>query len=615
MKFSSIYVADYENTTNTDNTYVYGFGIMELKDKEPTIVNTLDESIELLKKLPSKSVVYFHNFATYDGWIILYWLLENGYTYTTDKNVEKRFNGIITDDRQIYQLRVRFNKHFVEFRDTCKLVAGKLDTIGKNFKCPTSKLVGTIDYDKKRGPGYVMTETERNYLRNDVVLLKEIVEKLLTMGTLADFITCGGYAFSEFKHSLYQQVHGFTNEYMEGKRLSKWYKKDLQECFRNIFPELPLNIDAFCRHAYKGGYCINWSDGEIYNGHGLVLDVNSLYPSVLRDNNNYYPYGEPIYFKDVLPNEKCFIVHIVTRFSVKPGHLPFIQIKNNPRFVENEYIHEVYDEVDLWLTSVDLELFYEQYDVHYMEVVDGYYFKSYNHFFDMFIDTHYEAKKNAKDPSSKAVAKICLNSSYGRFGQRIVRQNGIPYISGKNTVSLNLEQSDDYPSSTYIPVACFCTSYARRKTIQSGVQVIEKLRYIDTDSLHLVDTTLEEVSKIFDIDPKELGFWDCESEFDQARWVRQKTYIERNFKEGGDYIYKKDEEGNFILDSNGEKIKITHLNIKACGLTDDGKEILKGDPNIFLNFTYGLCLEDSKLMKKTVKGGVTLVKADFNIRK
>lgn len=614
MKFTSIYVADYENTTNTDNTYVYGFGIMELKDKEPTIVNTLEESIELLSKLPSKSVVYFHNFAKYDGWIILDWLLKNGFTYTTDKNVEKRFNGIITyDDRQIYQLRVRFNKHFVEFRDSCKLVAGKLDKIGNDLGCLTSKLVGTIDYNKERGPGYVLTNTERAYLRNDVVLLKEIVEKLLSMGTLADFITCGAYAFNEFEHCLYQQVHNFTDEYMEAKRFSKWYKKDISECYRNVFPQLPIAVDLFCRDSYKGGYCINWTTGELIEEKGIVLDVNSLYPSVLRDNNNYYPFGESHYFRGEPPKDKtCFIVKIRVRFELKPGCLPFIQLKKSFTFAPNEYISVVDDEVELTLTSVDLKLLYMMYTVYSIEYVEGYWFDSYNHFFDNFIDKHYEGKKNATNDTERKLHKIVLNSAYGRFGQKILRTTGIPSINEKDIITLDEypKKSDIYKmsyeeledmfknhGSTYLPLACFTTAYARFKTITTGCLFEKNLCYIDTDSLHLRGVNIEDVKKVLDIDPKELGYWDHESTWSCARFVRQKTYVE------------------LLIESGGKPLDTPKLNIKACGLTDDGKEILKGDPNIFLNFTYGLCLEDSKLMKKTVKGGVTLVKADFNIRK
>lgn len=614
--FNNYYVGDFENSTNGNETYVYGAGFMSIEDSDATIFDNINDAMVYLSKLPSRSVVYFHNFANYDAHILIDWLANNGYTFTTDKQVDKRYTGIITDDRRVYQLKVRFRKHFVEFRDTVLLIQGKLDTIGKNFKCDTAKLVGTINYDDpaKAKAGYKMTDKEKQYLRNDVVLLKEVLEKALTMGGLTNYLTAGSFAFNEMKHSLYQFLHNKSDYDMECFRLSKYYKKDLQDTFRAIFPELPLELDKKLRKAYKGGYCINWSDGEIYNGHGLVLDVNSLYPSQMVDKP--YPYGYPKHNgAGFLPDCDCFIIHIETRFKVKDNCLPFIQIKGSRFFLENEYIREVNDEVELYLTSVDYKLFHDMYDVFYEDIIESWSFQSATNLFNKFVLDHYDMKKNAPDKTTRQTAKIILNSSYGKFGTRPERASASNvYLNDKGVVTMDFTTDDKMPSATYIPVACFVTSYGRDKIIRSGCKVIEHLRYIDTDSLHLVDITLDEVDKIFDLDPVELGYFACESEFDQARWVRQKTYVERNIKEDGDWIYKKDKDGNFILDDNGDKIKITKINIKACGLTDEGKAILMEDQDLFLKFTFGLKIEGAKLMAHTVKGGKNLHRVDFQIR-
>ena len=604
--FNNYYVADFENTTGGDETYIYGAAICQVDvlggvfdvvvNNEVHMFEDIDSFMTFITNLPSKTVVYFHNLSGYDGWIIVYWLVEHGWVYTTDKNVKHRFTGIITDDRRIYQLKVRFGKYFVEFRDTALLIQGKLDTIGKNFKCNTAKLVGTIDYDKPRAKGYKMTDVEKQYLRNDVVLLAEILKKALTMGSLTNYLTAGSFAFNEMKHSLYQFLHNKSDDDMEAFRLSKYYKKDLQDTFRAIFPELPLELDKKLRKAYKGGYCINWSDGEIYNGHGLVLDVNSLYPSQMVDKP--YPYGYPKYNgAGFLPDCDCFIIHIETRFKVKDNCLPFIQIKGSRFFLENEYIREVNDEVELYLTSVDYKLFHDMYDVFYEDIIESWSFQSATNLFNKFVLDHYDMKKNAPDKTTRQTAKIILNSSYGKFGTRPERASASNvYLNDKGVVTMDFTTDDKMPSATYIPVACFVTSYGRDKIIRSGCKVIEHLRYIDTDSLHLVDITLDEVSKIFDLDPVELGYFACESEFDQARWVRQKTYVERNVIEDGQLLAE------------------PKINIKACGLTDDGKAILMKDQDLFLKFTFGLVIKDAKLMAHTVKGGKNLHRVDFQIR-
>lgn len=608
--FNHYYVGDFENTTGGDSTYVYGAGFMSLEDTDVTICNNIDEAMNYLSKIPSKSCVYFHNFANYDGWIILDWLLNHGYVYSTDKNIRKRFTGIITDDRQIYQLKVRLNnKHAIEFRDTCKLIAGKLDVIGKNFKCPTAKLVGTIDYDKPRGVGYVMDDVEVEYLKHDVMLLKEILEKILTMNGLSNFLTVGSFAFNELKDCLYQDTHGLTDTEMEAKRLTKYYKKDLQDTFRAIFPELPRGIDARIRKSYRGGFCINWSDGKPFYGHGLVLDVNSLYPfsySSCAGVSHPLPYGIPRYFDSNhgIPTCDCFIVHILTRFKLKDGCLPFIQIKGSPFYVENEYIREkVDDEVDLWLTSVDYKLFHDMYNVLYEELIEGYEFSSCNNFFDTFVMRHYNGKAQATEKTTRMYHKLCLNSSYGKLGSRCERFTGIPFLNG-DTVGLNLVESTDMPSACYVACASFITAYGRDYIIRNACKVIDHLVYIDTDSLHLINITLDECKRIFNIDDKALGAFACESEFDgdeangiaSGRWVRQKTYVERNIIE------------------DGQPLAEPHISIKACGLTDEGKEELLTHDDLFMEFTFGLTVKGCKLMKHTVQGGCNLHRVDFNIR-
>ena len=587
-----IFAADFENTTaqaDAGKTYVYGAGIMEMGEDEPHIFDTIEEFFQYLENLtkePGKIRIYFHNLK-YDGMIILYYLLTHGYNW--GEKGKYGIEGIVTDDRQIYQIKIRMKRKTIEIRDSLKLLNGKLEKIGKDLKCPTAKLTGTVDYDKIREPGYKMDDTERRYLAADVKLLTEILQHCQTMGLL-DYMTAGAFAFANLKESLYQDIHRLTDDEMNERKLLPFYKNYLQDNFRAVFPELPVFIDNQIRKAYRGGYCINLSDGEPYEGQGIVLDVNSLYPSCMY--HHYYPYGREEYFAgDNIP-EGCrtYFVHIFTRFSLKADGLPFLQLKNSFRFAENEYIKESLDEeLEFWMCSVDFETFKENYDIQYLEIVEGFAFKSRIDLFDSFVLKHYETKKTATDKTTRQAAKINLNSAYGKLGSRINRTKGIPYIGEDGVIHMTAEDTDDYPSSTYIPAACFVTAYGRQRIIREARKSLKNVRYIDTDSLHLVDMTREEAEAIYDIDPVELGLLDCESKFDRARWLRQKTYIE----------------------ADGEKI-----NVKACGLTEDGKrqylEIYKGQE--IEGFARGLELEDVRLQQCATVGGVFLRKTSFKIK-
>ena len=111
----------------------------------------------------------------------------------------------------------------------------------------------------------------------------------------------------------------------------------------------------------------------------------------------------------------------------------------------------------------------------------------------------------------------------------------------------------------------------------------------DTDSIHLLKISEEELKQFVDIDDYRLGAWKIESTFKRGKYIRQKCYIEES--------------------ENDE------LNVTVAGLPKKlGKYIN------FENFENGLTLLaddkdiDHKLTFKHVNGGVLLVDTDFTIK-
>lgn len=90
-----------------------------------------------------------------------------------------------------------------------------------------------------------------------------------------------------------------------------------------------------------------------------------MYPAKMK--NEKLPFGDPIFFNGKYEEDKLYPLYIQTIsciFELKPNKIPTLQIKNNPSFLPNEYIKSSDgDIVTLTLTSVDLELFFEHYDV------------------------------------------------------------------------------------------------------------------------------------------------------------------------------------------------------------------------------------------------------------
>lgn len=169
--------------------------------------------------------------------------------------------------------------------------------------------------------------------------------------------------------------------------------------FNHYFPTLDYEVDKDLRKSYKGGFTYL---NPIYKEKDLenitVLDVNSLYPSVMYEKE--LPFGEPIFFSGKYENDKVYNLYIqmiTCSFEIKKNKIPTIQIKNNKSFFRgNEYLESSQNEiVCLVLTNIDLKLFLEHYNVYDLEYVCGWKFKSIKGIFKNYIDKWITRKNQA----------------------------------------------------------------------------------------------------------------------------------------------------------------------------------------------------------------------------
>lgn len=78
---------------------------------------------------------------------------------------------------------------------------------------------------------------------------------------------------------------------------------------------------------------------------------------------------------------------ITCSFKIKKDYIPTIQIKHSMNFKQNEYLETSNGEiVCLVLTNVDLNLFFEHYEVEELEFICGWKFKSLKGIFNTYID-------------------------------------------------------------------------------------------------------------------------------------------------------------------------------------------------------------------------------------
>lgn len=568
MKFT----ADFETSTwQEDKTFVWAFALCEIGNEDNlTIGNNIDDFMKYIELLPN-SEIYFHNLK-FDGEFIIHWLLTHGFKHVTNKKDRKdrTFSTLISNMGMFYTIEVYFKvwkkkDKKVKFIDSLKILPFGVSQIAKSFGLPISKL--EIDYNKSREKGHILTDEESEYIKNDVKIVALALDVLFKEGLTK--ITTASNALANYKESISKSK------------------------FDMLFPELEYDLDEDIRRSYKGGFTyLNPIYKEKDTGEGVVLDVNSLYPSVMR--YELMPIGEPVFYLGKYeedPVYPLFIQRITCSFKLKKDKIPCIQIKKSPSFMDNEYLTSSNNEiVALTLTSVDLKLFLEQYETDELKYISGWKFKGMNGIFDKYIDHWTEVKIKATKEGNKGMrtlAKLMLNSLYGKFASSLDCQSKIPYI--EDDVVLYKLGEKETKKGIYLPIGSFITAYARNKTIRTSQAIktysIEKYGkdlycYSDTDSIHCL-LPIEELNKFCEIDDVKLGYWKHESTFSKARFVRQKTYLEMI----------------------NDEVKITCAGMpKECYKFVEWNKFKEG-------FKCG-----GKLMFKHVKGGVKLVETEFTIK-
>ena len=269
-------------------------------------------------------------------------------------------------------------------------------------------------------------------------------------------------------------------------------------------------------------------------GKGFVIDANSMYPSIIQSFDIPSKYaGSSMEPPDLNGDE--YFVSVIKRLKarVKDGHEPWLKRAtryNDDRFYENEIdwkmkekrTDKINNVPDAALSSVELKRLFDTYDVEILEFEETFYFKV-DHAELGRIRKHiveWENKKvNAKSDMTRVVAKIFLNTIWGRWGMHT------------KTVESAGRRVDVGDKHTNLVSATFVTAYARIWLSKISSALYDEFVYSDTDSIHGVYTeripnreTLE--NHLGDlIEAKTFGKWDFETEFAQAKYLKPKTYF------------------------------------------------------------------------------------------
>ena len=640
--------ADFETTVyeGQERTEVWAAACVELFTEDVSIFHSIGELYDYLVSQECNLCVYFHNLK-FDGAFWLSYLMDDlemqqalyhedstdHYPEFIDKKKMQNntFEYVISDTGQWYTITIKTHNHYIELRDSLKLLPFSVKRIGESFKTKHKKL--DMEYVGFRYAGCEITESEKEYIANDVLVVKEALEFMFNEGH--NKLTIGSCCLSEYKKIM-------------GKDDYNMFFPDLTTVSIDSTQHKYTDADQWIRKSYKGGWCyvVKGKENKVKRN-GTTGDVNSLYPSMMSsESGNYYPVGLPTFWVgDYIPDEarkpnKFFFVRVKTRFYIKKDKLPFVQIKGNYLYRgteclmssdvwdkrTNQYYDKYYDiegnlhdtRVELTFTQTDYKLFLEHYNVVDFEILDGCYFFAEIGLFDTYIERYKKIKLESKG-AMRELAKLFLNNLYGKLASSTDSSYKVAILKEDKTVSFKSVPADDKQAG-YIAIGSAITSYARNFTIraaQSNYYGIDKpgFIYADTDSIHC-DLEPQQLKGIT-VHDRNFCCWKLEATWDVAIFTRQKTYIEH------------------VVSENLEPLEEPYYNVKCAGMPEKCKQLFlksmqgyepqEGDDytaeelefistkRTIEDFKIGLRVP-GKLLPKRIRGGVVLEPTTYEMR-
>lgn len=624
------FMGDFETTVYDGqvDTEVWASAVVELGTEDVQIFHSIEDTYKYFTALKCNLVCYYHNLK-FDGEFWIYYLLHvlkleqavikdkagNVIGWKANKDMfSGEFKYTVSDRGQWYMIDIKYGNYIIEIRDSLKLLPFSVRAIGKAFKTKHQKL--SMEYTGFRYAGCNITDEEKQYIANDVLVVKEALETMFNDGH--NKLTIGACCMAEYKQGIGKDMYSAMFPDITAYELDP-----------NIYGV--KNADEYIRHSYRGGWCylVKGKENRLFTN-GTTGDVNSLYPSMMSsESGNYYPVGVPHFWTgNYIPAEatehnRYYFVRFRCRFNIKHNKLPFVQIKGSYFYQGTEMLEssDIVDKttgekssfiyntetreyelitVTLTMTMTDFILFNEHYDITDLVIFDGCWFNTEIGIFDDYIEKYKQLKLNSTG-AMRTEAKLFLNNLYGKMASNTDSSFKVAGMNDDESVGYySVEQNDK--QAGYIPVGSAITSYARNFTIraaQKNYYGVNKRGFIyaDTDSIHC-DLAPDEFKGI-KVHDKNFCCWKLESSWDKGWFVRQKTYMEH------------------VVGENQEPINNPYWNIKCAGMPDKCKEQFMDGMNNgkyqISDFTTGLTIH-GKLVPKRIKGGVLLVETDYTMR-
>lgn len=468
-----------------------------------THLDVLEFLLEITRDGVHKTV-FAHNGGAFDFNFVLEEIVK--------KSGRKHFTleGVLPRGSSFLSIKIKNRKTgaVLTFRDSLALLPFALKNLTDSFKTDAAK--GEFDHSKKKNP---YDPKLQEYLRDDCLGLYQVLEKY-------------------FAWSL---IRGSGVSYTIASQALKVFRTTLKRKIKGC----PRNVDEFVRRAYFGGRT------EIFRPYfndksGVsVYDINSLYPSVMRD------FEFPTNFKKFthIYDPKAFGFYEATVRVPKGMYVPplglMLSIDEKTKKAEpaadsrsGKFIFPTGEFSGVWST-IELE-YARSLGVKIVKTGRGAVFENGGYIFKPFVESLWEIRKNsAKDSVDSFIAKLLLNSCYGRFGLNLEREKleyddglglGTPSeyefetneeLHGRKVIARFLRSKERISSFTNVAIAAWVTAHARIRMHKHYMKHQNNLYYTDTDSVF--------VSCEMESSP-ELGEFKYEYKAEEACFLLPKTY-------------------------------------------------------------------------------------------
>ena len=529
-----------------DGRKTSSFFIKDYKNVEDMIISAL-KSILIRKYNGYK--IYVHNLAKFDIIFLFKYLIKLGLVKP------------IIHNNKIISINLNYGENYqVQFKDSYLLLLGSLLKLSNSFKVENRKLIFPYLFVNERNLDYIGKVPPLKYFGNkiDSTDYNEYKSKYNSNWSLRSesLLYCERDVIS-----LYQVIIKFSQMIFELFNVNIHNYPTLPSVafaiFRsnflveNLIPQLSGRIAADIRDGYTGGAVDMYIPKNKVGTKIYCYDVNALYPSQMF--NRMMPVGTPIYFKGNIRAQNAqafgfFYCKITAPENIKH---PILQTH-----VKTDSGIRTISPLGTWsdmLFSAEMDnaskLGYK------FEILWGYTFEKANIFKD-YVETLHNIRKNyPTDDPMNYIAKILLNSLYGRFGMDdnfinvdLIHKDYFQDFENKFFDNIiNIENFDDYKLVQYkfkeiienqesthnisIAIAAAITAYSRIHMTFFKNNPNINLYYSDTDSAYVDSPLPDEL-----VDNKTLGKVKLENICKKAIFLAPKVYC--LLTENNKFIYK-----------------------------------------------------------------------------